>query len=180
MLLQLLCTSDKPCYIQSTRNTVSSALIHLSINYEEWCAEVGWQYLDLWCKSYWILNNSADFFLKNKKNQNCMFLKNLGFLFVFLENHQQVGFNGGDSRFFRPKLWENFAKSTWSLNINLKNYFFAIGVYPQDPVHTWSSLDYSAHSWGPLEHATLITLKWRWLLKWRCAVGMVSWQHKLK
>jgi hypothetical protein len=49
---------------------------------------------------------------KKKKNQNYMFLKILGFLFVFLESRQQVGFNGGDSRFFRRKLWDNFAQST--------------------------------------------------------------------
>ncbi len=107
-------------------------------------------------------------------------MKNLGFLFVFLESCQQVGFNGGDSRFFRPKLWENFVKSTWSLNISLKHYFFHNRALSSRSCSHLEQLDYSAHSWGPLEHATLITLKWRWLLKWICAVGMVSWQHKLK
>jgi len=103
-----------------------------------------------------------------------MFLKILGFLFVFLESCQQVGFNGGDSRIFWPKLWENFTKSTWSLNINLRHYFFHNRALSSRSCPHSEELNYSAHSWAT---GTCHTNHFE--MEMAIEIEMCSWDGKL-
>jgi len=100
------------------------------------CSKIVSQCLNLWCRSYWILNN---FVKENPIKSRLFFLRKIGpSSSMLLESFWWMGFLGNDIVVFRPKV-RIFLNFEWilSLQTNL-NSFYTIEIYSHDLVHTWT------------------------------------------